>query len=95
MSSGIIIVGDIVSITETCCVAVAMFPASSLAVHVIVVNPNGKTSGASLLTDVTPTKSSALIELYSTTFWSLLIASTVIIAGTRIVGGVVSTTVIV
>ena len=91
MSAGAVIVGTVVSSTKICCKLVAMFPASSITTHVIVVNPNGKNSGASFATDATPTRSSAYTPPKSTTFWVSLVASTVILFGTLTVGEVVST----
>ena len=45
------ITGEVLSTTVTICVAVAAFPAASVAVHVTVVDPNGKIAGASFTTE--------------------------------------------
>ena len=50
--------GADVSTTETVCVAIAKLPDESVAVHVMVVSPSGNESGASLVTDAIPTRSS-------------------------------------
>ena len=50
--------GGVVSTTETVCVAVEELPDESVAVHVMVVSPSGNESGASLVTDAIPTRSS-------------------------------------
>ena len=46
------------STTETVWVAVAEFPDESVAVHVTMVSPSGKVSGASFVTDAISTRSS-------------------------------------
>ena len=61
-------VGEVVSIIVTFCVAVAILPAASVAVQVTRVSPSGKTVGASLSTEITPTISSALATPIATTF---------------------------
>ena len=50
--------GADVSTTETVCVAIAKLPDESVAVHVMVVSPSGNESGALLVTDAIPTRSS-------------------------------------
>ncbi len=64
--SGATTLGAVVSIIEICCVALTLFPALSVTVQVIVVKPNGKTSGASLVIDAIPTRSVATIVPSST-----------------------------
>jgi len=44
-----------VSTTETVCVALAEFPAASVAVQVTIVSPTWNNSGASLIIETTPT----------------------------------------
>src|SRR5574343_610706 len=48
-AAGAVIVGKVVSITVTNCVAVVIFPDASTTVHVTVVTPNGKAAGASFV----------------------------------------------
>ena len=64
----------------------------SVAVHVTIVSPNGKTSGASLVTEETPTISETVASPIETCV-SFPAASIVMFTGVIISGGVVSTTV--
>ena len=50
--SGGMISGGVVSTTETNCVELAVFPEQSNVIHVIVVLPTPKNSGAALITDI-------------------------------------------
>ena len=84
--------GGVVSATSTDWTAVAVLPASSAAVHVMIVVPSGKSAGASLETDATPTASEAAGEPTSTGVPSGDAASAVTLAGAASEGGVVSTT---
>ena len=91
--SGEMICGIVVSITEIFCVVVAMFPASSDAIHVIVVSPMLKEIGASFVIDKILPLSTTVASPRSTTFSLKLVASTTTSFGAVIVGEIVSTTV--
>ena len=54
ISSGACKIGVVVSTTITFCSVVDAFPATSVAVHVTIVSPSGKNSGASLAIEITP-----------------------------------------
>ena len=49
ISSGVIIIGGVLSMIVTCCTSVMKLPDASVAVHVTVVAPSGKNSGASFV----------------------------------------------
>ena len=92
-AGGAVTTGGVAStrFTVTSCVAVAVFPAASLALYVTVVTPTGKVGGASLTTLTAPsTRSMAVAEpRTSATGWlSPELALTA--AGAVIAGGVVS-----
>ena len=53
IATGVVIVGTVVSITVTNCVAVAIFPEASLTVQDTIVSPNGNVTGALFITLVT------------------------------------------
>ena len=57
ISDGDAITGKIVSETVIFCVILDEFPDSSVAIHVTVVSPSGKNSGALLVIDEIPTRS--------------------------------------
>ena len=60
MSSGGYMVDFVVSSTITRCVVLAKLPPTSVAVQVTIVSPNGNTSGASLVMEITPTESDVI-----------------------------------
>ena len=93
-SAGATIVGFVLSSTVTVCVAVAVFPALSVTVHVTIVDPSEKTLGALCVTEVTP-QLSAVVGLPNTTLNAAQaeFAFNVKSAGAVIVGLVLSTTV--
>ena len=62
-SDGNVRAGTVVSTTETVWVAVAEFPDESVAVHVTMVSPSGKVSGASFVTDAISTRSVSYTHL--------------------------------
>ena len=68
--------GAVVSTTETICVAVAKLPDESVAVHVMMVSPNGNESGASFVIEIISTKSKPLACPMSAKFPSIPVAST-------------------
>ena len=82
----------VVSTTFTFWVVVAKFPATSIAVQVIMVSPSGKTVGASLVTDITPTTSKVSGMVKVTGFSPGVWASTITSGIGVIRGGIVSTT---
>src|SRR5439155_16161406 len=88
-------VGGVVSTTVTVVVAVALLPAASRAVNVMVVGPGGKIAGALLATRTDPlTLSDATGIGTATDVPDGPVCSTVVGGGTPLnVGGVVSTTV--
>ena len=88
------ITGSVLSTTVIVCVAVAVFPAASVAVHVTTVAPNGKAESPSFVT-VTVVQLSLAIGFprFEITASQLLSAFTVISAGATIVGFVLSSTV--
>ena len=51
--AGAVIVGKVLSVMVTVCVAVLIFPAPSVTVHVTVVTPNGKAVGALFVVEAT------------------------------------------
>src|SRR5438094_7291864 len=57
---GALSAGDSTSTTVTCCMAVAMLPAGSVAVHVTDVVPSGKMAGALFVTLTVPELSEAV-----------------------------------
>ena len=59
-SSGVEMLGAVVSTTVTNCVSETEFPEVSVAVQVTTVSPNGNDSGASLTTDSIPILSSTV-----------------------------------
>ena len=69
-----------------------MFPPISVAVHVTMVSPIGKNSGASFVIETTPKISSAIGCCNSTIFSNGTTASTIMSGIEDIVGGIVSTT---
>jgi hypothetical protein len=88
IATGAVITGFWVSSTVTVCVAVAVFPAASVAVHVTVVKPIGNIAGASFAT-VAPVQLSANIGVPKTTALAVHAATsagTVIATGAVIVG---------
>ena len=94
MESGAIILGIMVSITVTVCVAVEELPDESVAVQVTVVSPTGKNSGASLVIDATFIMSYAVASPNSTSLFDKLIASITMSEGAETSGFVVSIIVI-
>ena len=84
--------GEVVSTTETNCVSLAVFSEESDTVHVIIVSPSGKNSGASLVIDITPKISYPVGDSKSTIFSYGTTASTIISETGDMVGDVVSTT---
>ena len=87
------------STTVTTCVAVAVFPDPSVTVHVTVVDPNGYTDGALLVTLATE-QLSAVVGVPNVTFDAAVVhtplsAFTVTAIGAVIVGFWLSRTVIV
>ena len=86
ISASHVIVGEVISTTVTICVAVAVFPFASSAVHVTVVTPNGKTAGASLVMVTVPQSTDAVgVPKLGITASQLLLALTDIAAGAVIV----------
>ena len=92
ISSGVCKIGAVLSTTITFCSVVDVLPIMSAAVHVIIVSPSGKNSGASLVIDITPKISYAVGDSKSTIFSYGTIASTIISETGDMVGDVVSTT---
>ena len=94
MLAGATIVGFVLSFTVTTCVAVAVFPASSVTVQVTVVAPIGKVAGALFVTEATP-QLSAVVGVPNVTPKALHeeFALTVTAAGAVMVGFCVSFTV--
>ena len=95
-SAGAVIVGSMLSTTVTICVAVAVFPDPSVAVHVTVVLPSGKLAGASF--DAVALQLSAIVGVPRVTFANAAAqvpASTFTVnaAGAVIVGSMLSSTV--
>ena len=78
ISDGDAITGRIVSETITCWVILDEFPDSSVAVHVTVVSPSGKNSGALFDIDEIPTRSMASALSRVTLFSYFDTASTII-----------------
>ncbi len=94
MFAGAVIVGKVLSVTVTTCVAVAVLPALSVTVQVTVVEPNGKVAGALFVTDATPQLSAVtVLPKLLITAPQLAFADTLIAAGAVIVGLMLSTTV--
>ena len=94
MFAGAVIVGFVLSITVTSCVAVAVLPAPSSTVHVTVVVPNGKVAGASLVTVTLVQLSVATgFPKFAITAAQFVLAFTVMFAGAIIVGLVLSSTI--
>ena len=85
------IVGGVVSTTSTCCVANAEFPLLSIAVQIIVDEPNGNKVGALLIINWMPLSSIAMASPRSTVV-KLPVASITKSAGVDIIGLVVSGT---
>ena len=90
ISSSCEISGAVVSITVISWLPVDMFPDESDAVQVTMVSPIGKNSGALFVIDITSPLSVAIDSPNWTSFWSLLVASTIISSGTVKVGDIVS-----
>ena len=95
-SAGAVIVGSMLSTTVTICVAVAVFPDPSVAVHVTVVVPRGKLAGASF--DAVALQLSAIVGVPRVTFANAAAqvpasTFTVTAAGAVIVGSMLSSTV--
>jgi hypothetical protein len=92
--AGAVIVGKVVSLTVTVCVAVLMFPLPSVTVQVTVVIPNGKAVGALLVVEATE-QLSAVTGVPKTTPVAVqpTLVFTETFAGAVIVGKVVSVTV--
>ena len=92
--AGAVIVGFTLSTTLTTCVAVAVFPAPSVTVHVTVVFPNGNATGALFVTEAT-VQLSFVTGVPNTTPVAVhaVFVFTVIAAGATMVGFVLSTTV--
>ena len=84
-----------VSWKEICCCAVETFSDVSVTVHVTMVSPSGKNSGASLEMEAISTLSYTRGTSNSIVFLPILDASIIISPDTKILGLVVSTTVIV
>ena len=82
MESGAVMLGVIVSIMVTVCVAVEELPDESVAVHVTVVSPTGNNPGASLVIDSTLIMSYTVASPNSTTLLDKSIASATISEGT-------------
>src|SRR5579875_475400 len=91
MSAGIVSFGGVWSTTSTTCVAVAVLPATSFAVHVTVVFPNGNTAGALLVRETTFVLSVADAFPIVTVLLVGLVALTRMAGGGMIFGGVLST----
>jgi hypothetical protein len=68
ISAGAVIVGCVSSITVTSCVAIAVFPPLSVAVHVIVVVPTPNTFPLGRRVTMTPGRSSVAVAVPSTAF---------------------------
>ena len=85
--------GRTVSSTTTFCAAVASLPATSRAVQVTIVAPNGNRAGASLETDITPTASETCGSASPTAVPAAPAASATISWTAPIAGGIVSRTV--
>ena len=94
IATGVVIVGTVVSITVTNCVAVAIFPLASLTVQDTVVSPNGNVDGALFITLVTE-QLSVVTGVPNTNPVTPHVAldETVIAVGATIVGTAVSSTV--
>ena len=92
ISVGICKDGDVVSTIVTFCSILDSFPATSVAVHVTIVSPIGKNSGASLITETTPDTSVADGACNWTIFFIGTAASRVLSWICDITGGKVSTT---
>src|SRR5262245_60667488 len=84
--------GGVVSLTVTWNVAVAVFPAASLAVQLTVVVPSGNSEpdAGVQLTATGPSTLSVAVTVYPTCAPPGSVASAVMSAGTVITGGVVS-----
>ena len=96
ISAGAVMDGAPVSVIVTCWVSIALFPESSVAVHVTVVLPTGNPpGGASLVTVGDGSSSSVTTGKPSGTKVNSLVASKVISAGAVIEGVEVSVIVIV
>ena len=80
---------------DTDCFSEIEFPDVSVAVHVTMVSPSGKNSGASLEMEAISTLSYTRGTSNSIVFLPILDASIIISPDTKILGLVVSTTVIV
>ena len=83
-----------VSITETDWVRLEKLFEESMAVHVTVVSPSGKNSGASFVIDAISPLSVAVASPKWTSLCSKLVASSTISSGTCKIGNMVSKTVI-
>ena len=70
------ILGALVSTTETFCIAMAKLPEESVAVHLTIVSPSGNESGASLVTEIISTESLVVGVPTSAKFPSIPVAST-------------------
>ena len=85
------IVGAVLSTTSTCCVANAEFPLLSIAVQIIVDEPNGNKAGALLIINCIPLSSIAMASPRSTEV-KIPVASITTFMGVDIIGLVVSGT---
>ena len=94
MSESAVMLGAVVSTIVTFWVAVAEFPAASVAVHVIVVSPSENAIGESLVIDDSNTASAAVASPKITELLSADVASIVMSVGAVMLGAVVSVTVI-
>ena len=94
MSSGACKIGNVLSTTITFCSVVDVLPTTSVAVHVTIVSPSGKNSGASLIIEITPKISWVVGASRLTMFSYGTAASTTISETDDMVGDVVSTTLI-
>ena len=92
ISVGTVIIGTVVSITDTVWVVDAELPEVSVAVHVMIVSPSGNTCGASLVIEAISTRSDTRKPDNSTIFSLKLLASTLRSEGPAISGELVSIT---
>src|SRR3990172_11358266 len=94
ISSGATIVGVVVSTTVIFCDAIAEFPDTSVAVHVTIVSPSGKTDGALFVIIGFESMMSVAVVVPIGTMVSSDVASIVTSSGTVSFGPVISITVI-
>ena len=90
MESGAVILGILVSIIVTVCVAVEKLPDESVAVQVTMVSPIGKNSGASLVIDLILKMSYNVASPNSISLLYKSVASAIILEGAETSGAVVS-----